>query len=86
MENEEKKVDLNDEQLEAVTGGVGDCAQWKIIGYCPSCKDRVCQWKVIGYCSNCREHTWFKCSMYPGEGPFYCTCGTLLTDVRVEEV
>ena len=43
------------------------------------------QWKVIGYCSNCRERTWFKCSMYPGEGPFYHACGTELTDVRVEE-
>ena len=68
MENEKETVELNKNQLEAVAGG--DCAQWKVIGYCPQCK----------------EKRYFFCSMYPGEGPFDCNyCHTQLTDARVEE-
>ena len=44
------------------------------------------QWKIIGYCPDCKGYKLYKCSMYPGEGPFDCpVCQTQLTDVRVEE-
>lgn len=67
----DKLNNINEEQLEAVTGGSAgyDTDFWRYKGFCTSCN----KWYVSS-----------RQSMYPGDGPFYCICGTELIETRVE--